>query len=293
MAELLVIGLGYSASAFVARHGADYRRIVATKRAPDGSAPDGVETVAFDAEAPTAEALAAVTAALQSATHLLVSAQPLAAGDPALLHFRAAIATAPRLRSIVYYSTVGVYGDHGGAVVDETAELRPDSARARRRVAAEQAWLALGRESGKAAHVLRLAGIYGPGRNQLVKLRDGAAQRIIRDGHVFNRIHVEDVAQATAAAFRRAATEQRVWNVADDAPCGPWLPVAYAAALLGVAPPPEIPFAQAVMSPMARSFWSQNKRVSNRRLREELGVALLYPTYREGLAALAAAGEGR
>lgn len=297
MAELFVFGLGFSAQGYVRRHGAGYQRITATRRQlPEalagGTAADGVVMHAFDGSATTPPD-PTLAAAPGRASHLLVSAPPDQAGDPALRHFGDRIAGAAGLTHIVYLSTIGVYGDHQGAVIEEDAELRPGSARNRQRVAVEQAWLELGRASGKSVHVLRLSGIYGPGRNQLVKIRDGMAHRLIRAGQVFNRIHVDDIAAAIDAAFNRPQVEQRVWNVTDSEPCAPQLPIEYAAELLGVAPPPAIPFEEAELTPMARSFWGENKRVSNRRMREELGVTLAYPGYREGLAALAAAGEGR
>ncbi len=296
MSELFVFGLGFSAQGYVSRHGAGYQRITATRRqlrdAATDTATPRLTLHAFDGSATTTPD-PAIAAALSRASHLLVSARPDQAGDPTLRHFGDLIAGATGLTHIVYLSTVGVYGDHQGAVIEEDAELRPGSARNRARVTVEQQWLELGRATGKSVHVLRLAGIYGPGRNQLVKIRDGVAHRLIRAGQVFNRIHVDDIAAAIDAAFNRAQVEQRVWNVTDSEPCAPQLPVEYAAELLGVAPPPAIAFEDAELTPMARSFWSGNKRVSNRRMREELGVTLTYPSYREGLAALAAAGEGR
>jgi len=297
MSELFVFGLGFSAQGYVRRYGAGYQRIAATRRqAPDNTtdatAASGVVMHAFDGAATTTPD-PAIAAALGRASHLLVSAPPDQAGDPVLRHFSDVIAGAAGLTHIVYLSTIGVYGDHQGAVIGEDAELRPGSARNRERVAVEQQWLELGRAAGKSVHVLRLSGIYGPGRNQLVKIREGVAHRLIRAGQVFNRIHVDDIAAAIDAAFRRPQTEQRVWNITDSEPCAPQLPIEYAAGLLGVAPPPAIPFEEAELTPMARSFWGENKRVSNRRMREELGVTLAYPSYREGLAALAAAGEGR
>jgi len=297
MSELFVFGLGFSAQGYVRRCGAGYQRVTATRRqlreqATGPAAAGNVVMHAFDGSA-TATPDPAIAAALGRASHLLVSARPDQAGDPALRHFSGPIAGAAGLTHIVYLSTVGVYGDHQGALIEEGAELRPRDAHYRARVAVEQQWLELGRAAGKSVHVLRLAGIYGPGRNQLVKIREGVAHRLIRPGQVFNRIHVDDIAAAIDAAFHRAQVEQRIWNVTDSEPCAPQLPVEYAAELLGVAPPPAIPFEEAELTPMARSFWSGNKRVSNRRMREELGVTLAYPSYREGLAALAAAGEGR
>ncbi|HMK70161.1 MAG TPA: NAD-dependent epimerase/dehydratase family protein, partial [Xanthobacteraceae bacterium] len=216
-----------------------------------------------------------------------------AAGDPVLAAFGEALAQARRLRSIVYLSTVGVYGDRGGGWVDEDTAAQPDSERARERLAAENAWQKFGQRSGVAIAILRLAGIYGPGRNALVQIARGDARRIVKPGQVFNRIHVADIAQAIDAAFARAAAG--VFNVADDEPSPPADPLVFAAQLLGRDPPPEIPFAEAApsMSPMALSFWEDCRRVNNDKLKRELGVTLLYPTYREGLRALFAAQQGK
>ncbi|HVL20743.1 MAG TPA: SDR family NAD(P)-dependent oxidoreductase, partial [Amaricoccus sp.] len=184
-----------------------------------------------------------------------------------------------------YLSTTGVYGDRAGAWVDETAELGPVGERGRRRVAAEAAW----RASGLPAHMFRLAGIYGPGRSVLDKLRAGTAQRVVRAGQVFSRIHVADVGATLSASLARPAPGA-AYNVADDLPAPPGDVIAYGATLLGLPVPPEVPFERAELSPMARSFWDESKRVSNRRIREELGVALAYPDYHAGLRAILAAG---
>jgi nucleoside-diphosphate-sugar epimerase len=188
----------------------------------------------------------------------------------------------------VYLSTVGVYGDHGGAWIDESASLKPTSERAKRRVAAEQAWTAFGEEHGVTVQLHRLAGIYGPGRNQIEDLRNGTARRIVKPGQVFNRIHVEDIAGAAMAGFLKPDIAG-AFNICDNEPCPPQDVVAYGADLLGIPPPPETPFETAVLSEMARSFYSESKRCSNRRLRDVLGYAMRYPTYREGLKSLVAA----
>jgi nucleoside-diphosphate-sugar epimerase len=207
-----------------------------------------------------------------------------------LAHFGDVLARSPRQRSIVYLSTIGVYGDSGGAWVDETSEAHPGSARSKARLAAERAWQKF---SGTrcAVAILRLAGIYGPGRNALVNVANGTAKRLVKPGQVFNRIHVDDIAQAIDACFSHGASG--IFNVADDEPGPPQDVIAFAAKLLDVPPPPEFPFdaAQKTMSPMAQSFYAENRRVRNDRLKRELGVRLMYPTYREGLRALLAAGE--
>jgi nucleoside-diphosphate-sugar epimerase len=184
-----------------------------------------------------------------------------------------------------YLSTTGVYGDRAGGWVDEDSELRPVNARSRWRVEAERAWA----ESGLPVEIFRLAGIYGPGRSAFDRLREGRAQRIVKEGQLFSRIHVDDIAAALAASI---ATPRpgAVWNLADDEPAPPEDVIEHAARLLGLPVPPAIPFETAELTPMARSFYAESKRVSNRRLRETLGVALAHPTYREGLAAILAAG---
>lgn len=234
----------------------------------------------------------ALLAAIHEAERILVSTPPDADGDGMLDSLGEAIAAAPALRRIAYLSTVGVYGDHGGAWVDETTLCRPVSLRSLARVAAEAGWRALGERAGIPVDVLRLSGIYGPGRNALLNLREGRAHRIVKPGQVFNRVHVADIAGATAALLARDGPGG-LWNVTDDEPAPPQDVVSHAAGLLGIAPPPEVPFAEADLSPMGRSFYGENKRVSNHRLRGEGGYSLLYPTYREGLAALLADGEGR
>ncbi len=224
-------------------------------------------------------------AVLAGTTHLLISVPPDAAGDIVLAEHGSDIPALPELRWVGYLSTTGVYGDRGGAWVDETAELRPSGERGRRRVAAEREWLDLHRRRGIPVNIFRLAGIYGPGRNALDTVREGRAQRIDKPGQVFSRIHVADLVAVLRAAMghRRAGA---VYNVCDDDPAAPEAVVAHACRLLGVPPPPLVPFDQAELSPMARSFYDDNKRVDNRRMKEELGVRLRYPSYRDGLAAL-------
>jgi nucleoside-diphosphate-sugar epimerase len=263
------------------------QRVVGTMRSRKkareiGAAYTDIEALVFNAPASDPE----VQERLISATHLLVSIPPDESGDPVLAHFADAITNAPDLGRIVYLSTIGVYGDHNGAWIGEDASAEPNSARNRARVAAEQEWIALGERAGKKISILRLAGIYGPGRNALVNLREGKARRLVRPGQVFNRIHVEDIARAIEAAFALRAPSG-IFNVTDDEPAPPQDVIAYAAGLLGIQPPPEIPFERADLTPMARSFYSSNKRVSNRRMKECLGVRLAYPTYRQGLRALA------
>jgi nucleoside-diphosphate-sugar epimerase len=287
---LFVFGLGYSARAFVQREGGRFDRIVGTVTSAakaEALAAEGIEARVFGSDARDAR----IADDLRRARALLVSIPPGEEGDPTLAAYGDAIAAAPGLAWIGYLSTVGVYGDHAGAWIDEATPPKPASARSRRRLAGEETWLALGRRAAKSVQVFRLAGIYGPGRNAFVQLAAGTAKRIVKSGQVFNRIHVDDIAAALAASLDgpRAGA---IYNVTDDEPAPPQDVVAYAARLAGVAPPPEIPFDEAALSPMARSFYGETKRVSNRLIKQELGLALRYPTYREGLAALRAAGEG-
>jgi nucleoside-diphosphate-sugar epimerase len=290
MSRLLIFGLGYSALHFARSHRADFMAIDATVRTPDKAArlaAEGFAMHVFD----TRQGDDGLVHAIEQADAALVSIAPDEAGDPVLDAYGERLAGAPRLRTLVYLSTVGVYGDHGGAWVDEKSVLKPVSERSRRRVAAEAAWTEFGARTGKAVHILRLAGIYGPGRNALVNLKAGTARRVVKPGQVFNRIHVEDIARAITAALAHPHVGG-IWNVADDEPAPPQDVVAYAAARLGVPVPPDVPFEEAELSPMGRSFYGENKRVSNRALRGKLGGSLAFPTYREGLDSLAASGEG-
>lgn len=282
MSVLFTFGHGYSA-AEVARQGS-FSRVIGTARSPDKAErleAAGVEARLFGPEIVDPR----IGGDLAQAKRLLVSIPPMPDGDGARAAFGETIAASPRLESIVYLSTIGVYGDAEGGLVDEDTPPAPESARAQARLVAERQWLALGARSGKRVSVLRLGGIYGPGRNPILQLRAGTARRIVKPGQVFNRIHVADIARAVLAAFERAPPG-RIYNVVDDLPAPPQDVVAYAAEVAGLEPPPEIPFEEADLTPMGRSFYGASKRVSNARLREELGVVLAYPTYREGIAAL-------
>lgn len=277
----LILGLGYSGRAIAsALRRAGVAEILATQREPAG--PDETARILpFDGAA----ASAALLAALAGASHVVVAIPPGEDGDPALAALGPALRASPQLRWLGYLSTVGVYGDHAGRWIDETAACAPANARSRQRLAAEAGWQALAAERGIPLAIFRLAGIYGPGRSPLDNLRAGTAHRVVKPGQVFNRIHVDDLADAVTAALLRQAAG--IFNVADNEPAPPQDVVAYAAGLLGLAPPPEVPFAAAALSPMARSFYGENKRVRNDRIKSALGVTLAYPTFREGLAALA------
>jgi nucleoside-diphosphate-sugar epimerase len=285
--NLFCFGLGYSAETLVHLHGSRFASISGTVRTLDKAnrlRAAGINAIVYAG----GSGGPLVRAALESADALLVSAAPDEAGDPMLRQLRSELMDAENLRTAVYLSTVGVYGDHGGAWIDESASLKPTSERAKRRVAAEQAWTAFGEEHGVTVQLHRLAGIYGPGRNQIEDLRNGTARRIVKPGQVFNRIHVEDIAGAAMAGFLKPDIAG-AFNICDNEPCPPQDVVAYGADLLGIPPPPETPFETAVLSEMARSFYSESKRCSNRRLRDVLGYAMRYPTYREGLKSLVAA----
>ncbi len=285
--HLLSIGHGYSARALAAQLLARGWAITGTTRSPEKAkaiAATGVTPLIWPGGPPLAEALA-------RATHLLVSAGPGEAGDPLLADHRAELAAAaPHLAWAGYLSTTGVYGDHEGAWVDEETPLTPATRRGQQRVEAEAAWRALADEAGLALHIFRLAGIYGPGRGPFAKVRDGTARRILKPGQVFSRTHVDDIARVLEASIARP-DPGAIYNVCDDDPAPPQDVIAYAARLLGMPPPPEVPFEEAEMSDMARSFYAESKRVRNDRIKLELGVELIYPTYRSGLSALLASEE--
>lgn len=286
MSTLLCFGLGYSARLVAQRLAAEGWTIVGTSTTQAGAraiSQAGYTGLHFDGASPSAE----VSSALREATHILLSIPPAAAGDPAFVHHAGDIAASPGVRWIGYFSTVGVYGDMAGGWVDEETPATPASERGQRRLAAEIDWRELGRTTGKSVNVFRLPGIYGPGRSAIEDVMAGTARSIIKPGQVFNRIHVADIASAVIGAIARALPD-RVYNITDDEPGPPQDVVTYAAQLLGAPPPPVLDFATANLSPMARSFYSESKRVRNDRMKAELLPQLAYPTYREGLAAIAA-----
>jgi nucleoside-diphosphate-sugar epimerase len=281
--RLFILGLGYCARHFVRKFGGNFSHVAGTVRDPAARADlAGIELHGFSGSRP----VDATVGRMRDADVLLVSIPPGGTGDPALAALGDLLAAGRR--KVVYLSTIGVYGDHAGGWVDESTPPQSSLDRARMRVAAEQAWT--GTAQGDVA-ILRLAGIYGPGRNALVTLRSGTARRIIKPGQIFNRIHVDDIASAIMAAIHHQGGG--TWNVCDDEPAPPQDVIAYAAQLMGVAPPAEEAFATAEMSAMARSFYASSARVANARLKHELGVELAYPTYRHGLNALWRAGDGR
>ena len=263
MSTLLCFGLGYSAEYFVGMYSDGFDRIIGTVRSPERAAllnarfAGRLRTFAFDGTFPTPE----VKNAIGDADAALISIPQAETGDPVLAAFGDGLKNARQLKSVVYLSTIGVYGDHRGAWVDETTQPRPNSARGQARLDAERAWQNLRTASGASVAVLRLAGIYGPGRNALTQIARGDARRIVKPGQVFNRIHVADIAQAIEAAIARKASG--VFNVADDEPSPAGDPLAFAAQLLGREPPPELSFDEVApsMSPLALSFWQECRRV--------------------------------
>jgi len=284
VSRLFAFGLGFTAQALAARLAAKDWQIAGTARdvgKVGQLAARGYEMAQYSGEAGNS----ALPNALQGTTHLLHSIPPGPEADPVLAHYRGQIAVLPSLEWIGYLSTVGVYGDQEGRWVDENTPPKPNSARTEARVEAEQAWLAFGAEIGVPVQIFRLAGIYGPGRSVFDKLRDGTARRVKKDGQVFSRIHVEDIAGVLEASIARPQAGA-IYNVADDEPAAPGDVVTYAAQLIGVEPPPEVAFAEADLTPMARSFYEGSRRIANQRIKSELGVRLRYPTYREGLASL-------
>jgi len=283
--RLFIFGLGYTAQHFVRGFGHHFSHCVGTVRSDEK-----IATLASENIAAVRFGGAEVSELLAQSDGLLVSAPPRL-HDPVLADYLEEMA-ASRLGRIVYLSTIGVYGHQDGGWVDETTPPEPYSPRSSIRVEVERQWLDFAEQHGKTLHILRLAGIYGPGQNALHNLKNGTARRINKPGQVFNRIHVEDIGKAILAAFQ-VDLPGGLFNIADDEPAPPQDVIVHAAKLLGVEPPPELDFATAPMSEMARSFYSKNQRVSNRRMREILGVDLSYPTYREGIEALFAQGEGR
>lgn len=294
MRRLFCFGLGFCATALAAELLGEGWRVAGTVRGEDKARRlrrQGIEAVVFDGGAATE----ALVAALAGTTHLLDSippaARPRAAPEavvPPLALLTGEIVRLERLRWAGYLSTTGVYGDRGGGWVDEATPPAPTLERGRRRLAAEQAWLLLHERYALPVHLFRLAAIYGPGRGVLEQLRSGRARRIVKAGQLFSRIHVRDVVATLRASMARPHAGA-IYNLCDDAPAAPDRVVCHAAALLGLPPPPAEAFEEAELSDMARSFYRDNKRVSNRRIKEELGVRLRYPSWREGLAAEAAA----
>ena len=286
--KVFIFGAGYSGKAF-ARQAPAGISISGTTRSPDKLAAleaAGIEPLLFDGML-TPE----IRAKLAETTQLVVSAAPGDAGDPVLdVAFDAIFHHMPRLRWIGYLSTVGVYGDYGGKWIDETATCHPKSGRSQARLEAENRWHDLGEKAGRPVAILRLSGIYGPGRNAFVNLENGTAKRLVKQDQVFNRIHVDDIAGALWHLIE--ADRGGIFNVTDDEPAPPQDVVAYAAKLMGVEAPPEIPFETAQLSPMARSFYGENKRVANTEIRAT-GYDFRHPNYRAAFERMWAEGSWR
>ena len=284
--RLLLFGLGYTGTAIAALAAGAGWGVVATSRQPDQlKPPPGVELIRFDEAG----------AYLPSVTHVLETAAPNEHGDPALRRHGAALAAAPGLRWAGLLSTTGVYGDRDGGWVDEDTDSAPTGPRGQRRLEAERQWADAFRRC--AVDLFRVAGIYGPGRSPFAEIHAGHARRVDKPGHCFGRIHRDDIARAVLAAMTQArGPGRRVLNLTDDEPVESAEATAEAARLLGLEPPPLVPFEQAFreMSPMGRSFWAENRRVASRKTQAALGLAWRYPTYREGLRAILEqeAGEG-
>ena len=275
---LLIFGLGYTGTAIAAASAAAGWRVIATSRTPEGKRPpSGVELVAFDAAAP----------AIAVATHILETAAPDAAGDPALARYGTELAAAPHLRWAGMLSTTGVYGDRDGAWVDETTPPAPTGPRGAKRWEAEQQWSAAFARC--AVDLFRVAGIYGPGRSPFAEIRSGRSRRVDKPGHRFGRIHRDDIVQAVIAAMvQPRGPGTRVLNLNDDLPVESAEATAEAARLIDRPAPPLVPFEVALreMSPMGASFWAENRRVASRITQAALGITWRYPTYREGLRAI-------
>lgn len=277
---LLSLGHGYSAKALAARLIPQGWEIIGTTRSAEKMA-----TLEQGGVTPVQWPGTDLSDHISNVKHILVSAGPGPEGDPVLAEYTEQIAqAAPNLRWLGYLSTTGVYGDHQGGWVDETTALTPSTKRGQARVTAEAAWQAI---PDLPLHIFRLAGIYGPGRGPFAKVRKGTARRIIKQGQVFSRIHVEDIAQALALSIARP-DPGAIYNLCDDDPAPPQDVIAHAADLLGLPIPPAIPFEQADMTPMARSFYAESKKVRNDRIKSDLGWRPDYPDYRTGLAALLA-----
>lgn len=282
---LFCFGLGYTASAFSQRLMAQGWSVRGTSRSEAKRAElaeQGIAAWTFDRDRPLGDP----AAALDGVSYILSSVPPDAAGDPVLDHHGTDIAAlSARLQWVGYLSTTGVYGNRDGGLVDEKSDRRPATVRGERRVAAEDGWCGLWRDHGVPAHLFRLAGIYGPGRNALVTVAKGEARRIVKPGQIFSRIHVDDISATLEASMARP-NPGAAYNLCDDEAAPPQDVVTYACGLLGVDAPPEVPFEEADLSDTARSFYGENKRVSNHRIKHELGVTLTYPDYRTGLEAM-------
>ncbi|QKV19731.1 SDR family NAD(P)-dependent oxidoreductase [Oricola thermophila] len=274
-----IFGAGFSGLAHGKRLAEQGIPVAGTTRTPDRMEKmreEGITPFLFDGATASADVLDEV----HETTHLVISIPPGPAGDPVLKALRDGVAAMPKLQWIGYLSTVGVYGDHDGEWVTEETTCRPLSQRSVQRLAAETSWHIFARTIEVPLAVLRLSGIYGPGRNAFVNLEAGTAKRLVKPGQVFNRVHVDDIAAAIDFLGNRCLAG--IYNVTDDEPAPPQDVVEHAASLMKVDPPPEQDFETATISPMARSFYGENKRVSNAKIKEA-GFTFSYPDYRQAL----------
>lgn len=288
--RLFCFGYGMSAAALANRLQPRGWRIAGTCRTPEKLAHlsrNGVDPFLFDGQTPMVDA----KGALADTSHVLISIPPDEEGDVVIRHHGTTLGALETRRWCGYLSTTGVYGVRDGSLVDETTPTHPTTERGKRRQSAEREWNSFGKMYNWPVHIFRLAGIYGPGRNALCSLRQGRARRINKPGQMFSRIHADDIAAVLDASITQPRAGA-IYNVCDNEPAPPQDVVTFAASLLNIDPPPLEPFDSAGLSPMVRSFYSENKRVNNQLITRELGVQLAYPTYREGLRALAKQGEG-
>lgn len=277
--KLFIFGLGFSGLAFAKAAIAQGHQVVGTHREMPANPPDGIEYITFGEGHPLPKG------ALDGVIGLLSTVPPTESGDPVLDAIGKDINIMERFAWVGYLSTTGVYGDRQGGLVDETSPLLPSLERSKRRAKAEADWLSLWKNNKVPVHIFRLAGIYGPGRSPIDSLREGRAKRVVRPGQVFSRIHVDDIAGALLTSLAHPMPGE-VYNLCDDDPAGPDQVIEYAAQLMDIDPPPAVPFEQADLSPMARSFYADNKRVSNLKMKQVLGYNLRYPSYKDGLSAI-------
>ncbi len=280
--RLFCFGLGFSSQALAKRllpYGWDVSGTV--RREHDEIKAKNISVCPFDGSHPTPE----ISEAISRATHLLITIPPQPSGDVVLENFGEEISKARHLQWIGYISSTGVYGDTKGEWVDESSPLLASTDRNLRRIEVESAWLKIGQDHGLPVIIFRCVGIYGPGRNLLVSVRQGSARRIDKPGLVFSRVHSEDLVQTLETSMRKPQPGE-IYNVSDDCPSHPAEAVEYACGLLGVEPPPLVSYEKADLSPIAWGFYTTNKRISNKKIKQELGVKLRYPDYRLGLRAL-------
>lgn len=281
---LLCFGLGYCGTALARTLGTDGWRVTGTSRTLNKERPGNLALIRFPA---SGEDNSRLRRAISEATHILSTIPPTDSGDPVVRACGSLLANAPHLVWVGYLSTTGVYGDTNGRVVDEESAIRPSGPRGERRVKAEKQWLNLQARENLPVHVFRLPGIYGPARSAFDRLRRGKARRIDKPGHTFNRVHVDDIVRTLIASMNRP-NPGRIYNVCDDCPAEPANVTLYACQKMGIAPPPVVSFEEAKksMSPMGLGFWSDNRRVSNARIKAELGVELIHADYKSGLNAI-------